>query len=134
MGLAAYGGPNPVVSERLEQLIQIEAERYDVSPKFTIGGNHTHGVSFSDAFVELFGPPRRRGGELTDWYRDIAYAAQECLERGIEAIRPGSRISVIGTAVEQHARANGFSVAVPGSDAYYGVSTGIVGERTFFGA
>ena len=35
---------------------------------------------------------------------------EECLERGIAAIEIGRRLSVIGIAVENHARANGFSV------------------------
>jgi methionyl aminopeptidase len=34
----------------------------------------------------------------------------ECLEKGIAAIAVGQHISVIGMAVEQHARANGFTV------------------------
>jgi methionyl aminopeptidase len=49
-------------------------------------------------------------GEVGAEAAKLLRVTQECLERGIEAIRPGSRISVIGTAVEQHARANGFSV------------------------
>ncbi|MFN2370080.1 MAG: type I methionyl aminopeptidase [Candidatus Krumholzibacteriia bacterium] len=35
---------------------------------------------------------------------------QECLERGIAAIVPGERLSAVGTAIEDHARAHGFSV------------------------
>lgn len=35
---------------------------------------------------------------------------QECLELGIQAIAPGKRLSVIGTAIEAHARQAGFSV------------------------
>jgi methionyl aminopeptidase len=35
---------------------------------------------------------------------------QECLERGIGAIAPGERLSAVGTAIEDHARAHGFSV------------------------
>ncbi len=35
---------------------------------------------------------------------------RECLELGINAIAPGRRLSVIGTAIEAHARQAGFSV------------------------
>lgn len=35
---------------------------------------------------------------------------RECLEKGIAAIAVGERISVIGTAIETHARANDFAV------------------------
>ena len=40
----------------------------------------------------------------------LLQVTMECLEKGIAAIEPGKRISVIGMAIEQHARANGFSV------------------------
>ena len=49
-------------------------------------------------------------GEVSDKAAKLLRVTQECLERGIEAIQAGSRISVIGSAVEKHARANGFSV------------------------
>jgi len=40
----------------------------------------------------------------------LLHVTRECLERGIAAIEPGQRISVIGTAIEKHARDNGFAV------------------------
>ena len=49
-------------------------------------------------------------GEVSEDAAKLLRVTQECLECGIEAIQPGSRISVIGSAVEKHARANGFSV------------------------
>lgn len=36
--------------------------------------------------------------------------AQECLGRGIAAIAPGERVSVVGVAIEEHARAHGYAV------------------------
>ena len=36
--------------------------------------------------------------------------AEECLHKGIEAVRPGRPVSDIGRAVEAHARANGYGV------------------------
>ena len=35
---------------------------------------------------------------------------QECLEKGIATVRPGSRLGDIGAAIQQHAEAAGFSV------------------------
>jgi methionyl aminopeptidase len=49
-------------------------------------------------------------GEISDEAARLLKVTKECLERGIAAIAPGRRISVIGTEVEKHARANGFAV------------------------
>ena len=35
---------------------------------------------------------------------------EEALFRGIEAVKPGARVSDIGAAVQQHVEAHGFSV------------------------
>jgi len=49
-------------------------------------------------------------GEIDAAAAKLLRVTRECLEKGIAAIAIGERISVIGTAIEQHARANGFSV------------------------
>ncbi len=49
-------------------------------------------------------------GELGDTASQLLQTTMECLEKGIAAIAVGKRISVIGMAIEQHARANGYSV------------------------
>ncbi len=49
-------------------------------------------------------------GELTPEAAQLLRVTEESLERGIQAIAPGKRISVIGIAVEEHARAHGYSV------------------------
>ncbi len=113
MGLAAYGGPNKDVSKRMGHVIRIEDQHYDVSSAYTISGTHTHGVCFSDAFVELFGPPRGRRDELTDWYRNVAYAAQDCLERAtLEIVKKalrltGSRDLCLSGGVAMNCKLNG---------------------------
>ena len=35
---------------------------------------------------------------------------QECLQRGIAAVKPGGKIGDIGAAIQEYAEANGFSV------------------------
>ncbi|MEJ5255766.1 MAG: type I methionyl aminopeptidase [Acidimicrobiales bacterium] len=40
----------------------------------------------------------------------LVRVTRECLERGIEAVRPGRPLSEIGRAIEEHAHANGFEV------------------------
>ncbi|MCC7383881.1 MAG: type I methionyl aminopeptidase [Deltaproteobacteria bacterium] len=42
--------------------------------------------------------------------RKLVQVTEECLWRGIEAVRPGARLGDIGAAIQEHAEANGFSV------------------------
>jgi len=49
-------------------------------------------------------------GAIDEGAAKLLRVTQECLERAIAAIAPGRRLSVVGSAVEDHARANGFSV------------------------
>lgn len=42
--------------------------------------------------------------------RKLVQCAEECLMRGIEAVRIGGRIGDIGAAIQEHAESNGFSV------------------------
>lgn len=49
-------------------------------------------------------------GEIDEDAAKLLQVTRECLAKGIAAIAVGQRISVIGVAIEQHARANGFSV------------------------
>lgn len=94
MGLAAYGGPDDEITRKMQQVLQIRPEGYRVSADHTINGMHTHGICFSDALVELFGPPRRRDAEITDHYRDIAFAAQDLLEKAtLEIVKRAVRLT-----------------------------------------
>ena len=49
-------------------------------------------------------------GEIGPEAARLLVVTEECLERAIAAIEIGRRLSVIGIAVEDHARANGYSV------------------------
>ncbi|MFN8036266.1 MAG: type I methionyl aminopeptidase [Acidimicrobiia bacterium] len=42
--------------------------------------------------------------------RRLVQVTEECLDRGIDAVRPGRPLSDIGRAIEEHATANGFGV------------------------
>jgi carbamoyltransferase len=94
MGLAAYGGPDDDITRKMQRVLQVRPEGYQVVPDFTIDGVHTHGISFSDALVDLFGPPRGRDEPLTDRHRSIAYAAQDLLERAtLEVVKRAVRLT-----------------------------------------
>jgi len=94
MGLAAYGGPDDELSQRMERVIEIAPERYRVNPRYTIHGAHSHGVTFSDRLVEAFGEPRARDGDITQRHKDIAFAAQDRLEKAaLEVVRKAVRLT-----------------------------------------
>jgi methionyl aminopeptidase len=49
-------------------------------------------------------------GEVSSEARQLMNVTQQCLKLAIEQVYPGKRISDIGTAVETHARAHGYSI------------------------
>lgn len=59
-----------------------------------------HGDTSRTFFVGTPSPTAKKLVEVT----------QECLRRGIAAVRPGGRIGDIGAAIQEYAEANGFSV------------------------
>jgi methionyl aminopeptidase len=49
-------------------------------------------------------------GQVDEGSRKLVQVAQECLDRGIGAVRPGRPVSDIGRAIESHATAHGYGV------------------------
>ncbi len=49
-------------------------------------------------------------GEIDDESKRLVRVAEECLNAGIAAVKPGWPISVIGRAIEAHARRSGYGV------------------------
>jgi methionyl aminopeptidase len=49
-------------------------------------------------------------GEVDEASRRLVRVTEECLARGIEAVRPGRPVSEIGRAIEGHASASGYGV------------------------
>jgi methionyl aminopeptidase len=49
-------------------------------------------------------------GDVDEASRRLARVTEECLARGIEAVRPGRPMSDIGRAIEGHAGASGYGV------------------------
>jgi methionyl aminopeptidase len=48
--------------------------------------------------------------EVTEAAQELLRVTEEALFRGIDAVRPGARVSDIGAAVQRHVEAAGFSV------------------------
>lgn len=94
MGLAAYGETDPALEALMDQVLRVEHEGYRVNPAYTVSGAHNIGASYSDAFIDLFGPPRARDEPLTDRHRAIAFAAQDRLERAtMEIVKRATRLT-----------------------------------------
>ena len=91
MGLAPYGEP-----EFMNEMRKVVKEGNDKSSLFELDLNyfihHSKGVTmswdngtpemgpvFSKKLVELFGPPRRKGEELTQRHKNIAHSLQKML-------------------------------------------------------
>lgn len=49
-------------------------------------------------------------GETPEWAQRLCKITQECLYKGIEIVRPGTRLGDIGAIIQQHAESNGYSV------------------------
>lgn len=49
-------------------------------------------------------------GKTPEWAQRLCQVTQECMYKGIEIVRPGTRLGDIGAVIQQHAEKNGFSV------------------------
>ena len=49
-------------------------------------------------------------GKTPEWAERLCRVTQECLYKGIEIVRPGTRLGDIGAVIQQHAESNGFTV------------------------
>ena len=49
-------------------------------------------------------------GAVPEWAQRLCKVTQECLYKGIEIVRPGTRLGDIGAVIQQHAEKNGYSV------------------------
>ncbi|MBF0674401.1 type I methionyl aminopeptidase [Pseudomonas sp.] len=49
-------------------------------------------------------------GKTPEWADRLCKITQECLYKGIELVRPGTRLGDIGEVIQKHAEKNGFSI------------------------
>lgn len=83
MGLAPYGMKNTELEEKINKVIHIHQDNYELEPSYFLLGNHEAGKHYSDKLVDLFGPPRYYGEPLDDRTKDIAYMVQDTLEKAV---------------------------------------------------
>lgn len=114
MGLAAYGAPDPLLDRLMVRVAPLaEDGSYRVDPTFFYHGA-SHGHSYTQRMVDAFGPPRLTQSQpLEQRHKDIAFAAQQHLERAIlglvrQAVRlTGMRRLCIAGGVGLNCVANG---------------------------
>ncbi len=49
-------------------------------------------------------------GNVSEWAQRLCRVTQECLYKGIELVRPGTRLGDIGATIQQYAEKQGYSV------------------------
>ena len=84
MGLAAYGAYNREVDKKMDRVLLVHDDgAYFLDPKYFFYGPG-YGRAYSNNMSDLFGPPRRdRNTDITPYYKDIAYAVQDRLEKAV---------------------------------------------------
>lgn len=92
MGLAPYGEDRYL--EQFSPVLKLTDDGFQLDPDFFLPFGENQGVvvnddgqmailrQYSDKMIELFGPPREPGSEITQRDKDLAYAVQHTLERG----------------------------------------------------
>lgn len=86
MGLAAYGGANARLRERIRCVLQCSSDGigYRLDPRYIHRGAHSYSMRFTDALPALLGrAPRLTHEPLDDWHRDLAYEVQAALEASV---------------------------------------------------
>ncbi len=86
MGLASYGRPNGEIAGKIGRILRLGEGGYRVDPSYLTLGTHSYGKYFSDRMVDLLGEHRPRESAIRDNHKDIAYEAQDALERSANAI------------------------------------------------
>lgn len=126
MGLAAFGHKDDAIIDDLRrEVIKIGNGTYDVNTLYTITGAHNFGERYTDALVALFGNPRQRESEFTDFHYNLAFGAQYLLEEAILSVlrkameETGLKNICIGGGVAMNCKMNGKVQHEPGVEAVF---------------
>jgi carbamoyltransferase len=81
MGLASYGKKNELISKKFDKIISFDKlGHYQYNSEFSFTGNLTNGNVYSQELEDLLGLARKKNEVITQFHKDIAYAAQSKLE------------------------------------------------------
>jgi carbamoyltransferase len=90
MALAALGSDRLV--DRLRDIVRLEADgRFSFDMSYFSYDRYGMIRPFKQKFMDAFGPPRVRGGELTDHHKDLAFALQAVAEDVIVHVAKAAR-------------------------------------------
>jgi carbamoyltransferase len=113
MGLAPYG--KDTFREQFDEMVCLEPDGFTLNPRYFMPFGSNQGLSvdesgamtlsrhYSDAVVELFGPPRDPKAELTQRDMDLAFGVQALFERvymhmanALHRMVPTEKIAIAG--------------------------------------
>lgn len=125
MGLSPYGKEDKQILEKLKNVIILKNnglfeinEKYFRHPKEGVSMSWENGDPYieplySDYLIEIFGRPRKKGEELTEYHKNLAWGVQRITEETIFHIlnhlqkRTGLKNICIAGGVAQNSVANG---------------------------
>ena len=113
MGLAPFGRPNREIQEVVDSILVLTDHSIELDSDSIFYNRRSWGRLFSDLLVDRLGPPRAKGGEITDRHRDIAAAVQARLEQaGVHLAKAaleltGSRNLCLAGGVALNCKMNG---------------------------
>ncbi|NBD25530.1 carbamoyltransferase family protein [Paenibacillus glycinis] len=125
MGLAAYGCEDRRIREVLQKVLCIRNGRYYVDPNYIFYGDHNFGIRFTDLLVAELGKPRRRNEEITQFYKNVAYVAQDIIEEVIINMvkdyteKLDSRNVCLAGGVAMNCKLNGEIADLPGVNSVF---------------
>lgn len=113
MGLAPLG--QDTYRERFDDMVRITADGFELNPKYFLPFGASQGMRideegnvaldrhFSDAMIDLFGPPREPRSELTQRDQDLAFGVQRLFEdtylhelKSLHQLAPSERLVIAG--------------------------------------
>lgn len=127
MGLAPYGAARPDLRDKMDSVFKLlgSGPDYIVNPRMRYIGPRTHGRRFTDELVDLFGPPRFAGQEITFEQKDIAFSVQERLELIVSALvdyavtETGEKSICMAGGVAMNCKMNGAIALKPNVERIY---------------
>ena len=130
MGLSAYGRPR--FADQVRDVVRVEGDQVRLNLDYFIhhtvgvemsweGGEPSLGSVYSSKFSDVFGEPRKLGGELLPVHADLAASAQVVLEECYFALLN-----------EVHRRTGEKAICLAGGVALNCVANGMIFERTPF--
>ena len=83
MALASYGKKNEIYEKKIEKVLKITLDGYEVDNSYFHFGAHSYGYRFTDKLVETFGGPFTIIENFDQSQADLAWSVQKRLEKAV---------------------------------------------------